>query len=126
MKVLTSNVEKEQLDLLESEGLLGDDQDEAPSPPGPVGVSADADGPSMFNMSASAKLAHQLKGRKVIFNMTDYVKSSVEHYKNLAGVDKVRESTTPYCPEGSLHPDNDTAKGELGSSACSIRVAMSV
>ena len=109
------------LDLIEQEqSLFDDDPDAATSPPIVAEPHEGNAEPSMFNMSASAKLAEQLKGRKVIFNMSDYVKSSVEHYKKLAGVDVVREARTPYCPDGSLHPDNDEVKGELSSSSCSI------
>ena len=70
--------------------------------------------------SASAKLATQLKGRKVIFNMTDYVEQSIQHYKTLSGVSKLRDAQTPFCPEGSLRFEDDEAHGELASSSCSI------
>ena len=34
----------------------------------------------------------------------------------------MKYARTPYCPEGSLLPANDEEKGELESSACSIRM----
>ena len=52
--------------------------------------------------------------------MSDYVQQAVDHYKRLAGVDKLKDASTPYCPEGSLIPANDDVKGQLSDSAASI------
>ena len=52
--------------------------------------------------------------------MIDYCRSSVNHYRTAAGLDKLGTATTPYPPEGSLHPKDDEVEGQLMSSACSV------
>ena len=51
--------------------------------------------------------------------MTNYVKQAVEHYMDAAGIDKLGTATTPYPPEGSLHPCDDEVEGQLKGKACS-------
>ena len=40
--------------------------------------------------------------KSVEFDMSDYCKSAVQQYKDLAGIDKLKHAPTPFLPEGSL------------------------
>ena len=62
----------------------------------------------------------QSKGKKVIFDMSDYVQQAVEHYMKLAGIDKLKTAPTPFCPDGVLLPENEEVVGELGEDAASV------
>ena len=125
IKIIGEFLDKVDSDKILEEELFGDVEDDGvrASPPSPLFPIIETDdeaevAPSAF--SASAKLAKQLKGWKVSYNMTDYVKQSIEHYQELSGVEKLKKSPTPFCPEGALLPVNDESKGDLGMSAASI------
>ena len=62
------------------------------------------------------------QGTFVRFDMRDYVMQSVEHYCTVTKTDikSLKKVNTPYCPEGSLHPDHDEEQGEVSGGACSI------
>ena len=77
----------------------------------------DPDVPTVFGAIAATP---RRQGIQILFNMVDYVQQSVDHYKRLAGVDKLKPAKAPYCPDGSLLPANDEVQGELSDNACSI------
>ena len=59
-------------------------------------------------------------GGTISYDMSDYAQQSVEMYKKLTGVEKLREASTPFCPEGSLVACDDEVKGEVAPHACAI------
>ena len=59
-------------------------------------------------------------GGTISYDMSDYASQSVEMYKKLTGVEKLREASTPFCPEGSLVACDDEVKGEVAPHACAI------
>ena len=60
------------------------------------------------------------KGKGMSFDMEDYCNDAVALYKRVAGVDKLREAKTPFCPDGSLLAIDDCETGELAGSACKV------
>ena len=93
--------------------------DEEGEAQGPLPPDLEPDGaPSVFG--ASAKFSRPSVGRYVTLDMCNYVESAVTHYKTLAGVDKLKTASTPFCPEGSLLPEGEEERGELGTHAASI------
>ena len=78
--------------------------------------------PSSSVTASSAKSCADFcsHGWIVTYSMSDYVQQSVEHYKTLSGIECIKNSSTPYVPDGSLHPDNDQDRGQLGDQAASI------
>lgn len=42
------------------------------------------------------------------------------HYKQIAGLKKLKSASTPFCPKGSLVHADDCSGGELMSKACSV------
>ena len=58
--------------------------------------------------------------KTVAFDMTDYCRDVVRHYCQIIGKGvKLKKAATPFPPEGSLKPEDDEEKGELGPSAVS-------
>ena len=55
-----------------------------------------------------------LKGA-VAFDMNDYARQTVELFCSITGTqpEKLRKVTTPFCPDGSLPPEDDQSAGEL-------------
>ena len=54
-------------------------------------------------------------GKSCMFDMRDYCIDCVEKYCALAGISRqsLKRATTPFCPEGSLLPADDSIAGEL-------------
>jgi hypothetical protein len=52
--------------------------------------------------------------------MEDYVEDAVALYKRVAGVDKLKHASTPFCPDGSLSFADEETKGELSANACQL------
>ena len=55
-------------------------------------------------------------GSYVAMSMEDFLESSCEAYENLSKT-KIKESTTPYMPEGSLNTSDWETRGMLAESA---------
>ena len=69
-----------------------------------------------------AMISHTAKNKKgvcVHFNMCDCAKQCAQHYMQAAGLEKLGVASTPYPPEGSLHPADDEIEGILAGKACS-------
>ena len=66
------------------------------------------------------KASRTKNGGTISYDMSDYAHQSVEMYKKLTGVEKLREASTPFCPEGSLVTCDDEVKGEVAPHACAI------
>lgn len=64
----------------------------------------------------AANTAHQA----MVFDMSDYAQQTVDLYKSIAKVDKLKSATTPFIPEGSTSSADEEAKGELAPNACRI------
>ena len=71
----------------------GDAACDAPSTP-----DATDEPPSAFAAAAQVEVDDGVK--RISYDMTDFVVQAVEHYKTLAGVDKLRKATTPFLPRG--------------------------
>ena len=67
-------------------------------------------------------LAPKARFRVVYFDMSDYAKSSVEHYMKAANcASKLRKADTPFAPPGSLPAaDDEPSGGQLSGVASSI------
>ena len=55
--------------------------------------------------------------RSVEFDMTDYCRSAVKQYKDLAGVDKLKHAPSPFLPDGSLTEADASVRGQMAGSA---------
>ncbi len=65
----------------------------------------------------------ELPDKKVphmIFDMYDYALQTVDLYKSLTGIDKVKHAATPFVLEGSISSQDEEARGELAPNACPI------
>ena len=51
----------------------------------------------------------------MIFDMYDYALQTVELYKSLTGIDKVKHAATPFVLEGSISSQDEEARGEPGT-----------
>ena len=62
-----------------------------------------------------------LKGA-IAFDMNDYARQTVELFCSITGTqpEKLRKVTTPFCPDGSLPPEDDQSVGELAPNACKL------
>ena len=58
--------------------------------------------------------------KSVEFDMSDYCKSAVQQYKDLAGIDKLKHAPTPFLPEGSLVQADECERGQMAGSACKV------
>ena len=56
----------------------------------------------------------------MIFDMYDYGLQTVELYKSITGIDKVKPAATPFVPEGSILEQDEGPRGELAAHACNI------
>ena len=58
----------------------------------------------------------------VAFDMNDYARQTVELFCSITGTqpEKLRKVTTPFCPDGSLPPEDDQSAGELAPNACKL------
>ena len=56
----------------------------------------------------------------MVFDMYDYAIQTVDLYKSIAGVDKVKPASTPFVPEGSISSQDEDTRGELAPNACKI------
>ena len=56
----------------------------------------------------------------MIFDMYDYALQTVDLYKSLTGIDKVKHAATPFVLEGSISSQDEEARGELAPKACRI------
>ena len=52
--------------------------------------------------------------------MVDYVQETVELYKKVAQVEKIKDASTPFCPDGSLPFADEDETGQLAGEACQI------
>ena len=59
-----------------------------------------------------------LKGA-VAFDMNDYACQTVELFCSITGA-RPEKLTTPFCPDGSLPPEDDQSAGELAPNACKL------
>ena len=64
--------------------------------------------------SSSEKVPH------MVFDMYDYALQTIDLYKSITGVDKVRHAATPFVPEGSISSQDEEERGELAPNACRI------
>ena len=63
----------------------------------------------------------EIEGERFLsFNMEDYAVQVCDLYRQLSGGKPLKHAATPFCPEGSLLPDNDDVEGELAGDACKI------
>ena len=60
------------------------------------------------------------KARSVEFDMSDYCKSAVQQYKDLAGITKLKYAPTPFLPDGSLVEADECIRGQMAGSACAV------
>ena len=67
-------------------------------------------------VQGAAKPAHQA----MAFDMADYAQQTVDLYKSIAKVDKLKPAATPFIPDGSTTSSDEEAKGELAPNACRI------
>ena len=56
----------------------------------------------------------------MVFDMADYAQQTVDLYKSITGVTKLKHAATPFPPEGSITIEDDETKGELAPNACKI------
>ena len=56
----------------------------------------------------------------MIFDMYDYALQTVDLYKSLTGIDKVKHAATPFVLEGSISSQDEEVRGELAPNACRI------
>ena len=56
----------------------------------------------------------------VAFDMADYAQQTIDLYKSIAKVDKLKHASTPFVPEGSIATAEEDVKGELAPNACRI------
>ena len=54
------------------------------------------------------------------FDMSDYAQQTVDLYKSIAKVDKLKHATTPFVPDTAITPADEETKGELAPNACRI------
>ena len=67
-------------------------------------------------VQGAAKPAHQA----MAFDMADYAQQTVDLYKSIANVDKLKPANTPFIPDGSTTQSDEQEKGELAPNACRI------
>ena len=65
------------------------------------------------------QLTHDNKGY-LAFNMEDYALQACELYSAVSGGKPLKPAATPFCPEGSLQPQDDNEEGELAGCACQV------
>ena len=56
----------------------------------------------------------------MLFDMSDYAQQTVELYKSITGVSKLKHAATPFPPDGSISVEDEESKGELAPNACRI------
>ena len=56
----------------------------------------------------------------MVFDMYDYALQTVELYKSITGIDKIKPAATPFLPEGSILEQDEVSRGELAPHACKI------
>ena len=56
----------------------------------------------------------------MVFDMADYAQQTVDLYKSITGITKLKHAATPFPPEGSITIEDDETKGELAPNACKI------
>ena len=56
----------------------------------------------------------------MVFDMYDYALQTVELYKSITGIDKIKPAATPFVPEGSILEQDEVSRGELAPHACKI------
>ena len=54
------------------------------------------------------------------FDMSDYAQQTVDLYKSIAKVEKLKHASTPFVPDGSITNADEEVKGELAPNACRI------
>ena len=65
-------------------------------------------------------LEDKTKVHALAFEMSDYAQQTIDLYKSIAKVDKIRNASTPFLPEGSFIPSDEEVKGELSGNAAKI------
>ena len=85
-----------------------------------LGAKVDIEPPTSLDRFLGRHHEFAKDGRSVVFNMSDYCRSAVELYLSHVPGKTLKKASTPFVPEGSLHPRDDDVKGELGGSACAI------
>ncbi len=56
----------------------------------------------------------------MVFDMFDYALQTIDLYKSITGVDKIKHAATPFVLEGSISSQDEETKGELAPNACRI------
>ena len=56
----------------------------------------------------------------LIFDMKDYAQQTIDLYKTVAKVDKIKPAQTPFIPDGAWPKEDEDSRGELAPKACSI------
>ena len=69
----------------------------------------------IYARGAAAPAHHALA-----FDMSDYAQQTVDLYKSIAKVDKLKPASTPFISDGAATPSDEDAKGELAPNACRI------
>ena len=75
--------------------------------------------PAEFDSPFAANAVMNASPRALVFDMLDYANQTIELYRSVANVDRIKPAQTPFVPEGSHEDDNDEP-GELAPKACSI------
>ena len=55
----------------------------------------------------------------MIFDMKDYAQQTIDLYKTVAKVDKIKPAQTPFIPDGAWPKEDEDSPGELAPKACS-------
>ena len=56
----------------------------------------------------------------LIFDMKDYAQQTIDLYKSVAGVEKIKSAQTPFLADGTFTTADEESPGELAPKACSI------
>ena len=56
----------------------------------------------------------------LIFDMKGYAQQTIDLYKSVAKVDKIKPAQTPFIPDGTWPKEDEDSPGELAPKACSI------
>ena len=77
-------------------------------------VAAEGSNSDSFKPTPNKPISH------MVFDMYDYALQTVELYKSITGIDKIKPAATPFVPEGSILEQDEVSRGELAPHACKI------
>lgn len=58
----------------------------------------------------------------MVFDMYNYVLQTVDLYKSITGMNKIKPAATPFAPKGSILEQDKVFRGELAPHACKILI----